>query len=126
MLTHPIAKHLRTRIPKGYRLIQPGEDGNAYVKKPAGALRVIESFAAELDGRWWQHLSCSRLERLPSWTDLRDTKAAFVGPDREAYVVLPPETSYVNQHPHVLHVWACLDEPAGRILPDFTRGLGTI
>lgn len=86
-------------------------------------LMVIVTQASELDGRQWLHVSCSRRSRLPSWDDLRKVKLLFVGRDRKAIQVLPPEAEYVNFHPYCLHLWCCLDEDP---LPDFTHGTGLV
>ncbi len=82
-------------------------------------LRVIMS--VELKGgdpRRWLHVSLSRDTGLPSWEDLREVKRIFIGRDRKAIQVLPPEDEYVNMNPHVLHLWCCLNED---VLPDFRR-----
>ena len=51
-------------------------------------------------------------------------KNDFIGLDRWAYQVLPPEKDYINDHPCVLHLFALLDgEP---VLPDFSWGIGRI
>lgn len=71
----------------------------------------------------WLHVSTSRKDRLPSWEDLRDVKNLFVGLDRRAIQILPPQAEYVNMHPNVLHLWA----PVGHEpLPDFRDAKGGI
>jgi hypothetical protein len=96
-------------------------DGLAY-QHIAMPLRVICSAQLERDNRRWMHVSCSRPNRLPSWEELRLVKDTFIGRDRKALQVLPPQAEYVNIHPHVLHLWSCLD---GDGLPDF-RWFGQI
>lgn len=81
-------------------------------------LHVICSAAVERDGRRWMHVSCSRRNRLPSWEELRLVKDTFIGPDRRALQILPPQSEYVNLHPNVLHLWSCLDSDG---LPDFRK-----
>lgn len=80
------------------------------------ALTVICTGHLYPDGRRWMHVSFSRPHRLPSWEDLRVVKDTFVGRDRLALQVLPRQDEYVNIHPHVLHLWSCLD---GDPVPDF-------
>lgn len=80
-------------------------------------LRVLVSCCIERDGRRWLHVSVSRATKIPSWSDLREVKDIFVGRDRLAIQILPPEAEYVNFHPHVLHLWSCLD--GERPVPDF-------
>lgn len=87
------------------------------------SLAVICSAQVEADGKRWIHVSCSRADRLPSWKDLRRVKDVFVGVHRKAVQVFPAQSEYVNVHPNVLHLWACLD---GDPLPDFRLADGTI
>jgi len=108
-------------LPAGLRLLQRGDDGASY--EAIDGLRVIVSAATEQDGRRWLHLSASRAGKLPTWEDLKWVKRVFVGPNRQAIQVLPRDKDYVNLHPHVLHLWACLD---GDVLPDFTQGTGSL
>lgn len=81
-------------------------------------LVVICSASVEKDGKRWMHVSCSRPSSLPTWEDLRLVKDTFIGRDKKAIQVLPPEAEYVNLHPNVLHLWSCLD---GDGLPDFRK-----
>jgi hypothetical protein len=86
-------------------------------------LRVIVSAMRYGDGRNWIHFSMSRRDgKLPSWEDLRAAKDIFIGKDKKAIQVLPPEDQYVNQNPGVLHLFCCLSED---VLPDF-RVMGTL
>ncbi len=79
-------------------------------------LKVIISGRVEDDGRRWIHVSCSHRNRLPSWQTLREVKDTFIGKERKAIQVLPPQSEYVNLHNYGLHLWCCLD---GDGLPDF-------
>jgi hypothetical protein len=81
-------------------------------------LKVLVSTATEADGRVWLHVSMSRPARLPSWSDVKRVKNAFIGKDRKAIQVFPADREYVNDHPFVLHLFCCLD---GDPLPDFRR-----
>jgi hypothetical protein len=87
-----------------------------HYRKIADTLMVVLSARREADGRRWLHVSFSRPSKLPSWDDLREVKNTFVGKDRRAIQVLPPESEYVNIHDYCLHLWCCLD---GDPLPDF-------
>jgi hypothetical protein len=112
-------------LPYGWRRKNPLRE-KTEVWDYRSSLRVIWSEGKQLDGRWWAHVSVSRRdEKLPTWEQLTTVKDLFIGTEAEAYQVLPPEARYVNQHPGVLHLWACRDEPGG-VLPDFTMGSGSI
>lgn len=67
-------------------------------------------------GLRWVHVNCSRLASLPSWEDLRDVHRDFLGAGRQAFTVLPPETSGIGR---CLHVLTCLDVD---ILPEINQG----
>lgn len=84
-------------------------------------LMVLVSESVEADEKIWLHVSLSRPTRMPNWNELRRVKDAFVGKDRKAIQVFPKQDEYVNIHPHVLHLFACLE---GDPLPDFRRGSG--
>lgn len=102
-----------------------GEDGYAWVGRIGAArLKVIVSANRETDGKRWLHVSVSsgaRGQRV-DWYDLVRVKNLFIGRDKYAIQVFPPESQYVNIH-DVWHLWSCLD---GHPLPEFSRGLGTI
>ena len=99
----------------GWRVDIVGEDGTRYVHH-ARKLLAIVSACVEEDGKPWVHFSLSHRTRIPSWGELRTAKEEFLG-DVAAYQVLPTKDCYVNLHPHVLHLWVCLDGP---ILPEFS------
>jgi len=107
-------------LPASWEMVQRSEDGAAF--RSADGRVVILSGSREQDGNRWLHVSMSRADRLPSWEDLRECKELFIG-DRVAVQVFPRKAEYVNIHPNVLHLWSCLD---AEILPDFTRGSGSI
>jgi hypothetical protein len=104
-------------LPPNWRMVDRSLDGGAF--RCSDGLGVILSLAVELDEKLWLHVSMSRARQLPSWEDIRRVKLLFIGRERTAYQVLPPESRYVNIHPFCLHLWTCLD---GDVTPDFTRG----
>lgn len=63
-------------------------------------LRVI---AAAGDG--WDHVSVSREDRCPYWDEMTFIKQKFFKPEECVIQYHPPETEYVNVHPHCLHLW---------------------
>lgn len=114
------------RVPPSWSLIEKSGDGAAFRR---GVVQVMISLALYDDRNLWLHVSATgrtgeKKFHLPSWEDLKRVKRDFIGEDRWAYQVLPPEAEYINQHPCVLHLFALFENhPA---LPDFTRGLGTL
>lgn len=71
----------------------------------------------------WIHASIARVDRMPSYEDLKLLHAAVFG-DRWAYQVFAPPSDHVNIHQYALHLWGRLDGAAA--LPDFTDGMGSI
>lgn len=104
-----------------WRLMEVRGDGAAYMSWDG--LMVILSAAAELDGKYWLHVSASRKGKLPSYEDLCLVKKEFIGDNREAVQVFAKRAKHVNINPHVLHLWSRLE---GSPLPDFSRGMGSI
>lgn len=58
----------------------------------------------------WHHVSVAGQHRLPSWKQLLEVKAIWMG-DVLAVQVLPPKAQYVNYHEHCLHLWRRIDQP---------------
>lgn len=72
--------------------------------------------------RRWVHLMVSHEHKMPSYGDLKATKGLFLGPERHAYQVFPPEAHHTSIAPFALHLRYPVDAPA---LPDFTHGFDT-
>lgn len=106
-------------LPKSWTEKARAADGRAFSSQ--NGLLVIASGAEELDGREWIHLSVSRRNRLPSWSDLVLVKTLFLGAERNAYQALPDHRRHVNIHRFCLHLWATREE-IDNPMPDFARG----
>ncbi len=126
-------EYLPTELPIGWT--PPNRDGNSpdgaywtFVPKFGKRFKVLASAAIEGDNKMWLHLSLSKWNQggdayvTPDWADIKHIKQLFL-PRREAYIVLPSMSNYVNLA-EVYHLWTCLEE--GRVLPDFTNGSGSI
>lgn len=130
-LNPALHSYLPLVLPAGWIETRRGDDGAWYAWNRG--LVVGVSAARELDDKRWLHVSVSRHKRgvggnrsksvMPSYEDLQMVKRIFVGANRKAFEVHAPDREHINFHPHVRHLWSCLDEDP---LPDFTRGLGTI
>jgi len=90
--------------------------GQAYRSKDG--LVVICSIEIR-DGDRWLHVSYSRKTKIPTYRDSCLVKRLFIGRDRYAYAVFPPEEMHVNINSNCLHLWTNLDEP--RPLPEFSN-----
>jgi hypothetical protein len=90
-------------------------------------IRVLFDAGIEEDGQKWVHVSISREDREPSWEDLTTVKRLFLGDERWAYQVIPPQSEFYNvglpgRGLHVLHLWSPLDNKPR--LPNFLQARG--
>ena len=107
-------------LPLGWTFIDDFGDG--YRCKHRSGLQVIAS-GAEYEGREWLHVSMSRIDRMPSYEDMKHVKETVIGNQRWAAQLFPPAEQHVNIHHFCLHLWC----PATGTLPwpNFGEG-GTI
>lgn len=113
----------RLVLPSGWQLVARSAEGGIFLHRGAPAMTAIYSCEAHGDSLW-HHMSCAVANRDPTWDELRTVKEWLLG-DIEAYLVAPPKARYVNQHPHVLHLFAPVDQEH-LPLPDFTAGSGSL
>lgn len=114
---------LPASLPSGWREdkdLCPREQGRAFIHRDG--LVVMVSVAVYDDGRWWHHVSMSRAKRMPTYDDMTRVKKLFLGGDAWAVQVFPKASEHVNIHPYCLHLFSTTDP----VLPDFTRGSGSI
>ena len=78
---------------------------------------VISSVSREMDGKLWLHVSFAHPKRIPNYEEITSVKARFIGKDKYAMMIFPPEEMHVNLHGYCLHLWHCLD---GHPLPEFS------
>lgn len=87
-----------------------------------GTARILAT-VDEYGGVEWVHASISRIDRIPSYGDLKMLHDA-VYRDGWAYQVFAPAAEHVNIHATALHLFGRLD--GAPTLPDFTYGTGSI
>lgn len=80
-------------------------------------LTVISSVCIEEDMKPWLHVSLAHQKRLPSYDEVKLVKEHFIGTDKYAAMVFPPQEKFVNIHSYCLHLWHCLE---GWPLPEFS------
>jgi len=90
-----------------------------------GIARVPGPFARALtvmysDGLGWEHVSVSTPGRAPNWAEMVFIKNLFWGTEDCVMQLHPPQSAYVNVHPHCLHLWRPND---GREIPQPPRVL---
>jgi len=117
----PLSEYVPRVLPSGWSIIDRFGDG--YRLQLRDGLRVIVSTADFPDGRDWMHVSMSRVDRLPSYGDMKHVKEVLIGNDRWAAQFFPPAADHVNIHQFCLHLWCPL---TGELpWPNFGEG-GTI
>lgn len=80
----------------------------AWLHSLAG-LYVLRSVSTLNDGSKWLHISVTRRDRIPTWTEMMKVRDDFLGDDVEAYMVAPKKEDYANLHQFCLHWWAPVD-----------------
>ena len=65
-----------------------------------GQLRVVAS-----SGEGWDHVSVSRTNRCPNWTEMEQIKRLFFKPDETAMQLHVPPNDHISVHPYCLHLW---------------------
>lgn len=83
-------------------VIELGEDGGRWVmdSPEGGILRIIAS-----DGGKWDHVSVSRSDRCPTWSEMEFVKRAFFRDQETALSYHVPPRDHINVHNHCLHLW---------------------
>lgn len=107
--------------PAGWMLRDRWGDGYCFVRREP-RLMVLVDCEKKNDGRYWVHVSVSKLGWCPTHEEMCLVKRDFLG-DRYAYAVYPPKDKYVNIHARCLHLWSLAEGLDGRILPEFSAEL---
>jgi len=53
----------------------------------------------------WEHVSVSLPHRCPTWAEMDLVKSLFWSDDDAVMQLHPPRSTWVNLHPHCLHLW---------------------
>lgn len=62
-------------------------------------------FVIASDGDGWEHVSVSRQDRCPTWSEMCQIKDMFWDGEDCVIQFHPPRSEYVNIHPYCLHLW---------------------
>jgi hypothetical protein len=102
-------------VPEAHRITTGRYTGSSPALGNNGAFRLPpirggrQLFIIASDGAGWEHVSVHVLDgkkmHTPTWSEMCHVKDLFW--DREDLVIQyhPPESQYVNNHPHTLHLW---------------------
>lgn len=89
--------------------------GAFYLTHVRTAIIVIASDGS--DDVPWEHVSARardhKGERVPTWEEMYWLKSLFWDDEECVVQYHPPKSDYVNNHPHVLHLW----KPIGIEMP---------
>lgn len=86
--------------------VSHGPNGAFRVYGPCGTLLLIiasDGFVEGSDG--WEHVSASTQKRTPNWQEMCWIKDQFFQDEECVVQFHPPQSDYVNNHPHCLHLW---------------------
>ena len=83
------------------------EDGMVFFNVNSGML-VVETIVVDGYTERWHRVSYSFRDRMPNREETREIKRLFIGANKRAVQVLPPENE-PGDRPFVLTLWECLD-----------------
>jgi len=92
----PMGSDERYGLTGAFRLISP--KGMALVVVSSGPDPTPEA-------QGWEHVSVSGPNRCPNWPEMCWVKDLFWEKHEMVVQYHPPESEYVNLHPHCLHLW---------------------
>lgn len=106
------------KVPEQYRVSKSdhsllgttAEDGNNGVFQIPIHRKKIAAFVVVSDGAGWDHVSVHIADikgkiSTPSWAQMNKIKDLFWGPEDVVIQLHPPKSTYINNHPHTLHLW---------------------
>lgn len=70
-----------------------------------GGVFVILSLDEMYKGEKWDHILIARIDREPSWAEIKEVRYSFFPDDVEVFQILPPKNEYVNVFEYCFHLW---------------------
>lgn len=108
------------QTPRRCILLDRDEDGwpSFLYQSPTGKkFTVIVTIEKKDDGKDWLHVSVAGRSYMPPYEVVKEIKELFIGKDRYAVAIMPPEKAFVNYHEYCWHWWSCLE---GHPLPEMS------
>lgn len=93
-----LSNWIEKRRVAGTRLM--GNNGAFDIKRDKVILTVVIS-----EGKGWDHVSVSLPDRCPTWGEMAYIKTVFFDDEETVMQLHPPKSTYINNHPHCLHMW---------------------
>lgn len=70
-----------------------------------GGCKVLVSHEDHGKGRMRWHLSISREDRYPGWSEIKDARYSLMPENLTFAQILPPAKDYTNIHRNCFHLW---------------------
>ena len=95
------------RVRRGPRASNAAQYGNngAFILPPINPLSPLPLRVIASDGGGWEHVSVSLEDRCPTWEEMCHVKGLFWDAEDCVMQLHPPQSQWVNNHPHCLHLW---------------------
>lgn len=104
-------------------VLQRADDGGAWVMSSADDQRPLRIIAS--DGLGWDHVSVSRSDRCPTWSEMEQVKRAFFRDNETALQFHVPPSDHRSYHPFCLHLWrpqhAAIPRPNAELVAPVSR-----
>lgn len=102
-------EHLEVaRMRKGTHATNDGDTFGAFYFRRGRVELIVIASSGDTDMSW-EHVSVRAKdycgERVPSWAEMCWIKDQFWDAEECVVQYHPPRSEYVNNHPHVLHLW---------------------
>ncbi len=78
-----------------------GNNGAFFIPLGKGQVLAVQVS----DGGGWDHVSASLFDRCPTWEEMCRVKDLFFDPEEVVVQYHPAASTYVNNHPHCLHLF---------------------
>jgi len=92
--------------------VHTGDHGHGAFLVPSPIDKATMRVVASSSGGW-DHVSVSRKNRCPNWTEMEHVKRMFFQDDEAAMQLHVPPSEHISYHPHTLHIW----RPQGGEIP---------
>lgn len=101
-------------VPEKYRIKPPTMLGTTEANGNNGAFLIDindseKAFVVATNGMDWEHVSVHMIvdnkSEIPTWDEMCLIKNIFWDESDCVVQYHPPKSEYVNNHPHVLHLW---------------------
>ena len=102
------------RVNHGKYISYPGDRFGAFKIRRNDLVYTIIAADGSPESGGWEHASVHLrhkrnleipLKRTPTWEEMCYVKHLFWDPEEPVIQFHPPQSSYVNIHPYVLHLW---------------------